>query len=129
MNNVMNKVTDSALFFGGSTVSDSYKKHLASMWASLERRFEVARASHNTELLVMLELERSAIAPNQVETPAASLWQGLRNLLFSKAEIKVKQVCDRAGNQWWYGYNPITGQSVYADTDTEMRLWIKEQAL
>ena len=77
----------------------------------------------------MLELERSAIAPNQVETPAASLWQGLRNLLFSKAEIRVKQICDRAGNQWWYGYNPITGQSVYADTDTEMRLWIKEQAL
>ncbi|GBO54147.1 hypothetical protein APA_2095 [Pseudanabaena sp. lw0831] len=129
MNNVIHQVTDSALFFDGSTVSDSYKKHLASMWTSLERRFEVARANHNTELLAMLELERIAIAPNQAETPAASLWQGLRNFLFTKAEIKVKQVCDRSGNQWWYAYNPVTGQSVYADTDTEMRLWLKQQAL
>ena len=82
MNNVIHQVTDSALFSGSSTTSDSYKKHLASMLASLERRFEVARANHNTELLVMLERERSAIATEYVSTAVAapvthdkSLWQ------------------------------------------------------
>ncbi|PZO35419.1 MAG: hypothetical protein DCF19_24000 [Pseudanabaena frigida] len=106
------------------------------MWDSLERRIEVAHANQNAELLAMLELERSAIAPYQAATPMdapvthdASLWQGLWNFLVPKAEIKVKQVCDRAGNQWWYAYNPITGQSVYADNDNEMRLWIEQQAL
>ncbi|MBD2175519.1 hypothetical protein H6F42_01135 [Pseudanabaena sp. FACHB-1998] len=131
----MNQVTNSAFLYGGSTVSDSYKKHLASMWDTLERRIEIARTNHNAELLALLELEKSAIAPYQVKTIAtpvnnfASAWQSLRNVLLPKAEIKVKQVCDRAGNQWWYAYNPLTGQSVYAETDNEMRLWIEQQAL
>ncbi|PZV19522.1 MAG: hypothetical protein DCF20_00470 [Pseudanabaena sp.] len=108
------------------------------MRTSLEHRFEVARANHNDELLAILELERSAIAPDlesaakSMASPFArdkSMWKGLWNFLFPKAEIKVKRICDRAGNQWWYAYNPITGKSVYADTDTEMRVWIDQQYL
>ncbi len=135
MNNTMQQITDTSLLLSSSKVSDSYRKHIASMWDSLERRIEVARINHNTELLAMLELERTAIAPYQGTTMAApvnnveSLWQALRNILLPKAELKVKQVCDRAGNQWWYAYNPITGQSVYADTDNEMRRWIEQQTL
>jgi hypothetical protein len=135
VSNAMNQVTNSAFLYDSSTVSDSYKKHLMSMWNSLERRIEVARANQNTELLAMLELEKSAIAPYQVTTIAApannfgSAWQGLWSLLLPKAEIKVKQICDRAGKQWWYAYNPLTGQAVYADTDNEMRMWIEQQAM
>ncbi len=136
MSNVVNPITNSAFLYGSSNVSDSYKKHLTSMWESLEHRIAVARSNQNTELLAMLELEKSAIAPYRVATkmiapvnPVDSLWQGLRSFLFPKSEITIKQVCDRAGNQWWYAYNPSTGQAIYADNDSEMRMWIEQQSL
>lgn len=44
---------------------------------------------------------------------------------FSSSELEVRQVV--SGNSiWWYAYNPLTGNSVYADSEVELMIWIKE---
>lgn len=44
---------------------------------------------------------------------------------FFSSELQVRQVVSD-NNVWWYAYNPQTGNSVYADSETELMIWIEE---
>ncbi|CAN1211739.1 hypothetical protein TUMEXPCC7403_16160 [Tumidithrix helvetica PCC 7403] len=112
-------------------------KHKTSMLTSLERRLEVARAIRNLQLVELLEDERQEIFAEEMQTEIlrspfsqwqsglTKVWDGLMQIFAPKSELQIKQISDRSGNIWWYAFNPQTGQSVYCDTEDEMRLWIE----
>jgi len=117
--------------------------HQLNILASLEHRLEVAKAQQNMQLVALLEIEKRSINPISIRFQSVSsgkssinlrpwlitVWQRLghsfTNNFLPKAELQIQQLSDPAGNQWWYAYDPKTGKSVYADSDTEMRLWIE----
>lgn len=118
--------------------------HKTSMLTSLERRLEVAKEIGNFQLVELLEDERQEIFSEDMqaeilrqyvsckESPFSRLqsglikfWDGVTQIFAPKAELQIKQIFDQSGNVWWYALNPQTGQSVYCDSENEMRLWIE----
>lgn len=107
----------------------SLNKHWDSMMTSLAHRLEVAHANHNVQLVAQLEQERAQLAHSVLEHPPSTGWlqtlsQWLTNR-FIYPVIEVNQY-QNGSDQWWYAFDPRTGQWVYADSEAELRLWIKE---
>lgn len=98
--------------------------------ASLSRRLDVARAQQNERLIALLEQEAAEL--NRNPSLAQTVWSWLattsRNLITALthwSDLRVAQFEDAAGMQWWYAYNPATGQTVYTDSETDLRSWIE----
>ncbi len=47
-------------------------------------------------------------------------------LQMSLPEPQITQICDRQGQVWWQVYDPLTGQTKYLDSETEVRIWLEE---
>ncbi|MBF2027460.1 MAG: hypothetical protein IGS48_11930 [Oscillatoriales cyanobacterium C42_A2020_001] len=56
----------------------------------------------------------------------STLWHDLVTLVTGDRRLQVWQSVDEQGDRWWCAYNPQTGQSVYADSEAEMRFWIEQ---
>lgn len=65
-----------------------------------------------------------------------SLWQGLWQFLnqplefgytFSQAEPEIQQTLDRTGQMWWKVYDPLTGQTAYLESESEVHIWLEER--
>uniref|UniRef100_A0A832M4Z5 Uncharacterized protein n=1 Tax=Oscillatoriales cyanobacterium SpSt-402 TaxID=2282168 RepID=A0A832M4Z5_9CYAN len=114
------------------TDSQLWHKHQANIAASLQHRLEVAKATQNTRLVELLEREQKDISEDtshhHVSFPQqlTSLWDDFMALVTGNSSLEVWQSVDDRGDRWWCAYNPQTGQSVYADSETEMRLWIEQ---
>ncbi|NJR23216.1 MAG: hypothetical protein HC786_14175 [Richelia sp. CSU_2_1] len=39
-------------------------------------------------------------------------------------ELRIWQTSDRNGNTWWHGCDRVTGRSIDAATEGEMRAWL-----
>jgi hypothetical protein len=111
-----------------SNPSTVWNKHQASMMASLAHRLEAARVASNLPLIEQLEQERLQIT-DTVASERRPWWQALQeNLaeaLFGGTELKVHEFTN-GSDRWWYAIDPRTGRYVYADSDAELRLWIRE---
>lgn len=107
--------------------------HQQSIVNSLTSRFEAAKASRNEQLVQLLEQEKY-----QLFTPHHhhSAWQTLlsrlktaqhriNKILFGGSTIQVSEF-KSGSDHWWYAINPLTGECVYADSESELRLWIEE---
>jgi hypothetical protein len=113
--------------------SHAFAQHYANIEASLNRRLSVARAANDARLIALLEQERRQVLHkpflSRVRQVLAKsfqpLWQGLIDTVRRSSELQVWQSVDELGNYWWCAYDPQTGQSVYAESETEMRLWIQ----
>jgi hypothetical protein len=110
-------------------------KHQQNIATSLLHRLESARASHNTQLLALLEQEQQQLArmtPSQTGIShllgkAKKLWHQVIDSFFSpEAALEVRQVIDHNGILWWYAYEPRTGRCVYATSEAEAVNWIEE---
>ncbi len=108
-------------------------QHYANIEASLNHRLAIAKAANNTRLVALLEREQQQVrrqAQADGVLPAEQKWfQRVWQQLvaaFTDSTLQVWQATDEMGNLWWCAYNPQTGESVYADTETEMRLWIQQ---
>ncbi|AFY73826.1 hypothetical protein Syn7502_01782 [Synechococcus sp. PCC 7502] len=118
--------------------------HQLNMMASLEHRIKVAKLEQNYQLVQVLETERKGISPISIRSNTSSdspkafpsfidvtiNWLNtLKNSFIDnfvpKTGLQVKQILDTDGNKWWHAYDPKSGQSVYADSDSEMRLWLE----
>lgn len=113
--------------------SQIWHKHQENITASLNHRLEVAKATQNTTLVELLEREQKEISGDAADHPFSSwshnlttLWHDLVTLVTGDARLQVWQSVDERGDRWWCAYNPQTGQSVYADSEAEMRLWIEQ---
>lgn len=108
------------------------QKHHENVVASLNRRLAVARANCDQTLIALLEQEQQQIVADvdrhagSLQQQLATLWDDLTTLVRGDANLRVWQTVDRHGEHWWCAYDPKTGQSVYADSESEMRLWIEQ---
>lgn len=118
-----------------------FAKHQDNIMASLTRRLEAARAANNSHLIELLEQEKQQIAvkiehgkvvPNPKAAPSKTksgahwfkaLTQSIAQAFSS--ELQVSQLVNGT-DIWWYAFDPQTGRCVYADSEAELRLWIKQ---
>ncbi len=105
--------------------------HYDSMMASLAHRLDVARRSNNAPLIQLLEKEKQFVADTAAENAPRSrghwfksLTQAVTEAFFGRAELQVYEMVD--GRDRWWVATDSTGQCVYADSEAELRLWIKE---
>ncbi|EKQ70259.1 hypothetical protein OsccyDRAFT_0537 [Leptolyngbyaceae cyanobacterium JSC-12] len=112
--------------------SQLWHKHQENIATSLKHRLDVARAAENTRLVELLEREQKEISEDTIDRHVSfpqqltSLWDDFMSLITGNSSLEVWQSVDEQGDRWWCAYNPQTGQSVYADSETEMRLWIEQ---
>lgn len=113
--------------------------HQLNILAALEHRIKVAKSESNVSLVDLLEIEKQGINPISIQFNSSRRYSSQKKSPFAwlkrlthsfidnfvpKSELQVKHLCDATGNEWWYAYDPKTGESVYASSDSEMRLWI-----
>lgn len=109
-----------------------FEQHHANLVASLNRRLDVAIANHDQGLIDLLEQERKQIAVDSdrssgsVTQQLATLWEDFTALIRGDSQVRVWQAVDSQGDRWWCAYNPQTGDSIYADSETELRHWIEQ---
>jgi hypothetical protein len=117
-----------------SRFSDTFVKHQDSMMASITHRLEVAKASNDRRLIELLERERQQIESSYTvpKTSIEALSAGFRSITASlrhwfahRSELQVSQFVN-GSDQWWYAFDPQSGNFVYADSEAELRLWIKD---
>jgi hypothetical protein len=118
------------LHFNSSQASNA---HQDSMMTSLMHRLEVAKAAQNFQLVELLERERQQLieqetVPQKIArvlgTWANTLGQNLSQALWGSAKLQVREFM-QGSDHWWYAFDPRTGKYVYADSEIELRLWIK----
>jgi hypothetical protein len=108
-------------------------KHRDNVLASLTRRLEVAKSSNNSQLVALLEQEKQqvdniAVSHKKLQSPIAwlhALQQHFVDAITPNRELQVSQFMN-GSDLWWYAFDPRTGQCVYADSEAELRLWVKE---
>lgn len=107
-------------------------QHQVNMMTSLAHRLEVARATNNFQLVELLERERQQISAGT--SHISPLWNGDRlkdfvqsiiKAIAHRSELQVQQFIN-GSDRWWYAFDPQTGNSVYADSEAELRLWIRD---
>lgn len=116
--------------------SEVFAQHRANIMASLSHRLEVARNTHNTQLIHLLEQEqRQLSSPHLLNqgTPILEAiqhwWGSLTHAIASASSLTVQQMWDEQGNLWWYAHDPISGMSLYAETEAEVVTWIEDNYL
>ncbi|WP_203031953.1 hypothetical protein [Leptolyngbya sp. Cla-17] len=97
---------------------------------SLAERLQRAESANDFRLVQLLEQEKKQIEQEVHQLEPRSLWLNtlqnwLNRMLFNKNELQVSQFVDGANDQWWYAFDPQSGSCVYADSEAELRLWIK----
>ncbi|MDX2231976.1 MAG: hypothetical protein NW220_20240 [Leptolyngbyaceae cyanobacterium bins.349] len=108
-----------------------WHKHHDNVVASLQRRLEIAKANRDTHLIELLEQEQKQIAPDRESQAGtfhhqlAILWDDFVTLVRGNSDLRVWQSVDHQGDRWWCAYNPQTGESLYTDSEAEMRMWIE----
>ena len=119
--------------------SDLLAQHRENIIASLSHRLEVARATHNTQLIALLEQEQRQLKAQVTFGKAGSLsafsnrvkrwWSEIINAIENSNKLSVEQVVDETGSVWWYAYDPCTGKTLHAETETEVMQWIEDNRL
>jgi hypothetical protein len=106
-------------------------RHLESMMTSLAHRLEVAKATNNIQLARVLEREAQQLLFSGTNSQRFKLNNWLQALkqrvagLFTSSTPQVHEFVN-GSDRWWYTINPHTGEFVYADSEAELRLWIKD---
>ncbi len=106
-------------------------RHRANMVRSLTRRLQAAEARHDAALVAQLRKEERQLVNSTATASSAPgyrirvLWKQLMNTVTHWSDLKVSEFTDSNGQRWWYGYDPITGRAIYAESDNELRSWIE----
>lgn len=111
--------------------------HQANIAASLAHRLEVAQANRNTKLVALLEQEQRQLSRGVSSVSSLPslgnglkrFWEGVLQRIERSSQLSVQQVWDEAGNAWWHAYDPRTGKTLYADSESEVIHWIEENHL
>ena len=45
----------------------------------------------------------------------------------TSTEPEIRQVSDQSGHVWWYAYDPMTGEKVYLESESEVQIWLEER--
>lgn len=68
---------------------------------------------------------------SQIQHPKSSglkeILQRLLKFFVGGNQLRIWQTYDRAGNNWWHAYDPVTGRHTSVDSEAEMRSWIEQR--
>lgn len=116
--------------------SEIFAKHQASIAASLAHRLDVARANHNLQLVAQLEREQALLLNYSTTHPVRSWMSQVRTAIQQMvkaiapiSQLVVEQVADPSGSIWWYAFDPRSGKTLYAETESEVIRWIEDNRL
>ncbi|HEY9879882.1 MAG TPA: hypothetical protein V6D29_15615 [Leptolyngbyaceae cyanobacterium] len=115
----------------------TFEKHCANLSANLARRIYVAKSQRNESLVALLEQEKRQIEQTWRQSSTAStalqklkaFWVDLQNSLANQFQLQVEQVCDEAGRLWWYAFDPRSGKTLYAESESDVIQWIEENRI
>ena len=107
--------------------------HQVNMLAPLAHRLKIAKETNNLQLVEQLEREKQQIAPDapghriskSLSAWFSSIRQSIANAIAAESNLEVRQF-GNGSDRWWYAFDPRTGDCVYADSEAELRVWIKE---
>jgi hypothetical protein len=111
-----------------------FDKHVESMMVSLAHRLEVARATNNSHLVKLLEQEQQQIADSTPAIKSSDQKHFLNwiedfkqavTALFRSSKPKIHYFSN-GNDRWWYTIDPETGRYIYAESEAELQLWLKE---
>lgn len=60
-----------------------------------------------------------------LSTKLSQIWQFLMTVLNQKSEVQIYQIYE-GGINWWYAYDPATGEAVYLESETDVELWLEQ---
>lgn len=106
-------------------------RHRDNILTSLTQRLQTAKKANDFRLVQLLEQEKHQIEQEVPPLETRSQWltnaqNWLNSILFGNAELQVSQFVDSTNDPWWYAFDPRTGRCVYADSEAELRVWIKD---
>ncbi|KPQ35383.1 MAG: hypothetical protein HLUCCA11_10500 [Phormidesmis priestleyi Ana] len=114
--------------YSTTTLSPLSSVHTANLLAKLSHRLEVARAHQNQSLIVALESEYAQLtAPAQpiaMRNRLQQLWMSFAETLSEWNKVHIERTVDAKGKPSWYAYNPQAGQTIFTESESEMRQWI-----
>ncbi|NJO41746.1 MAG: hypothetical protein HC865_14215 [Cyanobacteria bacterium RU_5_0] len=67
----------------------------------------------------------SKINSSYVQSWMNKVWNIIADLLVPNTEPQIMQKRDRNGQDWWYVYDPQTGESAWFTSETEVRAWLE----
>jgi hypothetical protein len=110
-------------------------QHQAAIAASLTRRLEVARAAQNFQLIALLEQEQKQLGLAKKQ-PASALfakikqvWNSWMDAIAHHSMLSIDQIMSDSGTVLWRAYDPHTGKTLYAESETEIVQWIEDNDL
>lgn len=59
-----------------------------------------------------------------------TIWSFLSQSVVERSlssEPEIRQVSDQGGCIWWYAYDPMTGQTTYLESETDVQVWLEER--
>ncbi|MFE4108193.1 hypothetical protein [Almyronema epifaneia] len=56
-----------------------------------------------------------------------SLVKWLQSTCWRSPDVEIWQVRDRDGRIWWHGHDPVSGRSIHAVTEAEIRCWLEQR--
>ncbi|HEY9735919.1 MAG TPA: hypothetical protein V6D06_06535 [Trichocoleus sp.] len=115
---------------------EAFETHRANLLSNLNRRIAIAKSQGNASLVATLEQEKRQIEviwTQPLKTSPLQLirhfWSDLQANLSNQVQLQVEQVCDQSGHPWWYAFDPRTGKTLYAESESEVICWIEENRL
>jgi hypothetical protein len=112
------------IFIDQRSLNSAQARHQESIMTILAHRLKIAKADRNLELLSLLEQERDQLEQSyqrSCQPRKSSLWEWL----IQPAKISIAQLSSTSG-KYFRGYNSITGEIRYGETESEMIDWLEE---
>jgi hypothetical protein len=77
----------------------------------------------NYERLELIPAAQAASLKTKIASAVKTAWRNLIRIFAPGSEPCIYQTSDASG-QWWYVYDPITGDSAWLTSETEVLIWL-----
>ncbi len=110
-------------------------QHQAAIAASLTRRLEVAKAAQNFHLVALLEQEQQQLGlakkhhGSDLVTQIKQVWNSWMDAIAHHSMLSIDQIMSDSGTVLWRAYDPRTGKTLYAESESEVVQWIEDNDL
>lgn len=126
-------MTNTFITYQSSRHSDVADKHQSSIAARLAERVEKARVAQNQQLLALLYQEQQQLTRQLPLSRklfggvqwAHTLWQRLQSAVNQSDTLSVEQIVGESGTLLWRAYDPVSGETRYAESASEIVDWIE----
>ena len=123
----------------GFKLNEVDAQHQAAIATSLAHRLEVAKAAENFHLIALLEQEQqqlglaqkhgSKLVTSALVTKVKQVWNSWMDAIAHHSMLSIDQIMSDSGTILWRAYDPRTGKTLYAESESEVVQWIEDNDL